>query len=422
MSNATAETSLTREELYNRVWATPMRKLAMEFGLSDVGLAKICKKHKIPRPSRGYWAKVENGKAAKRWPLRPVDDASLALVRVRHVVKRVETPQIMIAHDPEIATLITAESLPENHIEVASDLRGADPLVAATRESLAKQEPDEYGRISRRYDFPNSSFEVAVSKANVHRALLLLHTLIRALKSRGYVLTGGTDAKKAPRITVLGRAFSISVWEPSKRTPRELTKAEKEERARWSWSSVRDYQYVPTGSLELHLDRDTYWSKAKLGDTKKQPLENRLNEFVVAMLRVVDKERVEAEKARLAAIEKEKRRQKAVELEMMRRAECVREERLRRAVPVWENARRIKEYITAVRAEASQRAGEIDDASEIGQWLRWAEQYFDAVNPLSDRVELPTFSLTPSELEQLKRECEEDWQSYSETFRPRQPR
>jgi hypothetical protein len=409
MGNVTAETSLTREELYNRVWATPMRKLATEFGLSDVGLAKICKNHKIPRPFRGYWAKVENGKAAKRWPLRPVDDESLAVVRVRHVEKPVQTPQIVIAHDPEIAALISAESLPENHIEVASDLRGADPLVAATRESLAKQEPDEYGRISRRYDFPTSCFEVAVSKANVHRALLLLHTLVRALKGRGHVLTAGTDSKKAPRFTVLERAFSISVWEPSKRTPRELTKAEKEERARWSWSSIRDYEYVPTGSLELHLDRDTYWSKAKLGDTKRQPLENRLNEFVIAMLRVVDKERVEAEKAHLAAIEKES-------------AECVREERLRTAVPRWENAQRIKDYITAVRAEAIQRVGEIDDASEIGQWLRWAEQYFDAVDPLSDRVELPTFSLTARELEQLKEECEDDWQSYSETFRPRQPR
>lgn len=63
---------------------------------------------------------------------------------------RVETPQIVIAHDPEIAALISAESLPENHIEVASDLRGADPLVAATRESLAKREP----AIGRRRGYP----------------------------------------------------------------------------------------------------------------------------------------------------------------------------------------------------------------------------------------------------------------------------
>ena len=41
---------LTRKQLYDRVWKTPMRTLAKEFGLSDVGLAKICRKHNIPRP------------------------------------------------------------------------------------------------------------------------------------------------------------------------------------------------------------------------------------------------------------------------------------------------------------------------------------------------------------------------------------
>src|SRR5208337_2792418 len=42
--------TLSREELYERVWSEPMRTIAPEFGLSDVGLAKICKKHRIPRP------------------------------------------------------------------------------------------------------------------------------------------------------------------------------------------------------------------------------------------------------------------------------------------------------------------------------------------------------------------------------------
>jgi hypothetical protein len=41
--------TLRREELCEKVWTTPIRKLAPEFGLSDVGLAKICKKHEIPR-------------------------------------------------------------------------------------------------------------------------------------------------------------------------------------------------------------------------------------------------------------------------------------------------------------------------------------------------------------------------------------
>lgn len=421
MENTPTVTSLTREELYQRVWSTPMRKLASEFGLSDVGLAKICKKHKIPRPSRGYWAKIENGKAATRWPLRRLDDESLSVIRIRHVAKQMETPQILAASDPAIAALILAEGLPENRIQAVTNLRGADPLVIATRESLEKREPDDYGRVSRRYDFPGFCFDVAVSKANVSRALLLIQTLVKAIRDRGHAISAGNDRRKGPRITVLNRDFYISVWEPSKRKSRELTKQEKLERERFPWRTSRDYEYVPAGTLELHLDRDTYWSSAKLTDTKRARLEDRLNDFVVAMLRVVDKERVRDEQERLAAIEKDRRRQEAIKVEILRRTESVREDRLRKAVPRWENAQRIKDYIRAVRDEAIRRGGEIDEASEIGQWLRWAEQYLDAVNPLSHRVELPTFSLTPEELDRLRRECESDWVSYSESFRPRQP-
>ncbi len=37
---------LTRLELYEKIWSTPMVVLAKEFNLSDNGLRKICKKHK----------------------------------------------------------------------------------------------------------------------------------------------------------------------------------------------------------------------------------------------------------------------------------------------------------------------------------------------------------------------------------------
>jgi hypothetical protein len=61
----------TRQELYDLVWATPMVKLAREFGLSDVGLRKTCVKHEIPTPSLGYWTKLNFGKPVKKTPLAP---------------------------------------------------------------------------------------------------------------------------------------------------------------------------------------------------------------------------------------------------------------------------------------------------------------------------------------------------------------
>jgi hypothetical protein len=53
---------LGRQELYDLVWATPMKTLAARFQISDVGLKKACARARIPTPDRGYWAKRTAGK------------------------------------------------------------------------------------------------------------------------------------------------------------------------------------------------------------------------------------------------------------------------------------------------------------------------------------------------------------------------
>jgi len=55
--------SFTRQELSDHVWSEPMKKLAPRFGVSDVALAKACRRADIPVPERGYWARLQAGKA-----------------------------------------------------------------------------------------------------------------------------------------------------------------------------------------------------------------------------------------------------------------------------------------------------------------------------------------------------------------------
>ena len=70
--------SITRRKLYERLWSEPTTKVAVAFGISDVGLAKLCKRHDIPRPPRGYWAQRQHGQTPPQEPLpRPEDDAIL---------------------------------------------------------------------------------------------------------------------------------------------------------------------------------------------------------------------------------------------------------------------------------------------------------------------------------------------------------
>jgi hypothetical protein len=64
-------TTITRQALFDAVWAQPISKLSKEFGISDVGLAKACRKASVPIPPRGHWARKTAGKPVVQVALPP---------------------------------------------------------------------------------------------------------------------------------------------------------------------------------------------------------------------------------------------------------------------------------------------------------------------------------------------------------------
>src|SRR5215469_7321148 len=72
----------TREELYELVWSQPISTIAPQFGISDVGLAKTCRRERIPIPERGYWAKIQAGKSPSRIPLSPRGPGEIGIVSI----------------------------------------------------------------------------------------------------------------------------------------------------------------------------------------------------------------------------------------------------------------------------------------------------------------------------------------------------
>ncbi len=78
------DVTFTREKLYEEVWARPVIQVAKDVGVSDVALAKICRKLGVPVPPRGYWARVAAGYPRKRRPLPPAP-ANAPRVEVRAV-------------------------------------------------------------------------------------------------------------------------------------------------------------------------------------------------------------------------------------------------------------------------------------------------------------------------------------------------
>jgi hypothetical protein len=74
---AASEVRLTRKERYDLVWLKPLSKLAEEFDVSDVGLAKMCTRMSIPRPPQGHWLRLKLGKGRGVRPPLPRATASM---------------------------------------------------------------------------------------------------------------------------------------------------------------------------------------------------------------------------------------------------------------------------------------------------------------------------------------------------------
>jgi hypothetical protein len=95
---------ITRDELYERIWKVPATKLAKELGISDVALAKICRKLNVPKPGPGHWRLVQLGWEMERPPLPALEEEARteAIIdsephRTRKVERKAPAPPVPAA-------------------------------------------------------------------------------------------------------------------------------------------------------------------------------------------------------------------------------------------------------------------------------------------------------------------------------------
>ena len=72
-----------REDLYRLVWTSPVSEVAARLGVSDVALAKLCRRAAIPIPGRGYWQRGEAGEAVEPTPLGEAPTGLPEWLRIR---------------------------------------------------------------------------------------------------------------------------------------------------------------------------------------------------------------------------------------------------------------------------------------------------------------------------------------------------
>ena len=210
-----AQLILTRRQLYERVWTTPIDALAPTLGLSGRGLGKLCARNDIPVPPRGYWAKQTAGHRVTRPPLpfpaRSDLSNSFAVPSPDSGVDLDEKAETSAVHP-----LIAFEAEPANRIEVSEDLAVADPRLLAAERPLLKSKRDAAGLIAP----PAAVSFIHPSREQHLRALRIVQALLTACEARGFQTS---VAREGAWITVLEEPLSVSIVEATKRVAHPIT-------------------------------------------------------------------------------------------------------------------------------------------------------------------------------------------------------
>ena len=362
---------LTREELHQRVWEQPVCILAQEFGISDVTLAKTCKKAKVPVPGRGYWAQKAAGKQVCTLPLPALHDSDRETLRT---IEFWPQPKPDPPTGPVSEQIAFESRQEENRIAVQDALRKPHPLVETTIKALERStgsRPDGYlGNWQVRH------LDVEVSKPMLKRAMRIMDAVVKAFEARVWEVALGSDNRNS-YVTILEQRVPFGI-----REPRRQVKIPPGEQQKYG----PPYREEPSGRLALVLRE--YWGhsiKKSVTETDSRPLEDRLNDFMVAAVEVAH-ERAEWERRR-AESEARRRGEELARVEENRRreAEAARVKALEDQAERWHRSRTIREYAAAVRAAANAK-GALPESDELAAWLQWAEAHAQRLDPVQQKL------------------------------------
>jgi hypothetical protein len=373
--------TVTRQQLYADVWTQPVRTVASRFGISDVGLAKLLRRHRIPVPGRGYWQLVRAGKPPRRPPLPKTRAGEPEEITVSGAPRRSDDASRSEGEERPAATPRVTPPV----VEVPAQLVDPHPLVTVALRSLNAAKSDERGvlepRATRRLD-------LRVTRGTVDRALRITHALLKALESAGYRVSVSADRPSTTTTEVLDESIQFCI-EESVRQVAHVPSAEEKRRAAASyWDRPPRFDYVPTNSLQLRiLNAQALGTRQTWGDGKKQRLEAVLGGFIVTLPGVAAA--LKAERARQEERKRqwqEEERQRA-DREMLRYQEERKARELERQMEQWRRAQQLREYVAAMTQAGSVELSTGLGIDSLAAWIAWAEQYVERVNPLGPRAD-----------------------------------
>lgn len=363
---------LTRQEMYDLVWSVPASKLSEQFGLSGRGLAKLCERHDIPVPERGWWAKTAAGKNVEKTPLRPATNPYL------------ETIQLYVRED--FRHWLSAEELAMFEERLAEEKAAAPPVVPTTDDS---RHPVVVGSRKKLRNSASTSLhiDISVTKDLREEALCAAAGLATACETRGYSFmqpSASTDGVAA--VKVFDQLVGLKIEEPMLNVPHVLTKSEAREKAVGRGWNIPKYDSMPSGQLAIVLDHHADGERRTFSNTAQNPIESVIGDVMKALVRIAmrlravenrraERERREREAAELRRQEEQRRREEAARIAEERR----RRRELLHQASRFRQTQLLRQLIAAVRETvASEHLP--DDA--LNEWFAHATSVAESLDPL----------------------------------------
>lgn len=382
----------TRHELHELVWTEPIRKLAVKFGVSDVGLAKACRRAYIPVPERGYWAKLRSGKKAERTalPLRPPGVSEQ--VRIGHESyywdSRRSEEEILAPIPPPPTFPEPISDVRARAVAMVGKVRIPKISVVSHKVISAVLREDEQRREKHRNSLYPSSWDSPLYDTPLQRRrLTILNALFLALQR--------CECKPSPlrQASMRGEAQSLSIAIGDQEINFTL---ELIVQKRTKGSANAD----APGPDKLQLDVKTYSDfelpRSHWQDEEGRKLEEQLTEIAVEFLVSAEihyregairahQWRIE-QKAQLE--EQARRRQTEAERKERERQEALQRQRVQRLLGeaiALRNAQAIREYVDEVRDEVSRSLPSIS-REDVDAWATWALAQADGIDPVRSRA------------------------------------
>ena len=358
-----------------------MVEIAKDYEVSDKAIAKICDKLNVPVPGVGYWQKLEAGEKLERKRLPDIPPTH----PTEHTIRKNE-PSYEFEISEEVNALIEKEKNPASKI-IVQDKRGSTHiLIRRTEQSLEKSYRYSGMLCSQQAE---DILKISVSPIEKGRVFRILNTLISELEGRGYLVY---IDKSFLCVRIFGVNLKFSLNEKMKQV-----------RLKTESPYSRQYDLVPSGILALSIE-DFYSDYPLLRnflDIKSVKLENRLNEFIIALL-IASQAYIAQEKhweEKRKVYQEEERKRNAIIQEIENEKKKLQE--LKKNIKKFHSSNLIREYIARYKMKLLDETLAPDKKQEIIEYIEWAQKQADRLDPF---IESPV-----SILDNLKNSEEEDW-------------